>query len=119
MRRPEVGIGSVYLHRAPIDMRKQMNGLAALVTGAMQQNPFSDSLFVFINRKRDKLKLLLWDRSGFIVWYKRLEQEKFHWPVRINDAVVTLTCEQLHWLLDGYDVWRMQPHKTLSFTAVC
>jgi transposase len=119
MRRPDRNLGSVYLHRAPIDMRKQMNGLAALVEGAMQLSPFADALYVFINRKRDKLKMLLWDRSGFIVWYKRLEQEKFHWPVRSGEAVVTLTAEQLHWLLDGYDVWRMQPHKSLSFTAIC
>jgi transposase len=119
MRRPDGSIAQVYLHRAPIDMRKQMNGLAALVEGAMAHSPFSAALYVFINRKRDKLKILLWDQSGFIVWYKRLEQEKFHWPVRAAEAVVTLTAEQLRWLLDGYDVWRMQPHKALSFTAVC
>jgi len=118
MRRPERDIGQVYLHRAPIDMRKQMNGLAALVEGVMQLSPFSGSLFVFINKRRDKLKILLWDRSGFIVWYKRLEQEKFQWPVRVSDAVMVLSGEQLHWLLDGYDVFRMQPHKTLHFSHV-
>lgn len=118
MRRPDREIGQVYLHRAPIDMRKQMNGLAALVEGVMQLSPFADALFVFINRKRDKLKILLWDRSGFIVWYKRLEQEKFQWPVRVSDAVIILSSEQLQWLLDGYDVFRMQPHKALHFSRV-
>lgn len=115
MLRPDRGIGCVYLHRAPIDMRKQMNGLAALVEGALHQNPFSGSLYVFINRRRDKLKMLVWDRSGFIVWYKRLEQEKFRWPTRSSETSITLTGEQLHWLLDGYDVWTMRAHKSLHY----
>lgn len=116
MLRPEPGIGRVYLHRAPVDMRKQIDGLAALVEGTLKANPFSGSLFIFINRRRDKLKMLAWDRSGFIVWYKRLEKEKFPWPVRSNETMVTLTGEQLHWLLDGYNVWRMKPHRTLHFS---
>ncbi len=116
MLRPDRSIERVYLHRAPIDMRKQMNGLAALVEGVLAADPFSGALFVFINRRRDKLKLLVWDRTGFIVWYKRLEQEKFAWPMRHAEAVVTLSGEQLHWLLDGYDVFRMQPHRALHFS---
>jgi len=115
MLRPERSIACVYLHRAPIDMRKQMNGLAALVEGVLTQNPFSGSLFVFTNKRRDKLKMLVWDRSGFIVWYKRLEQEKFHWPVKSNEVTVSLTGEQLNWLLDGYDVWRMKAHQSLQY----
>jgi transposase len=105
----------VYLHRAPIDMRKQMNGLSALVQGVLNQDPFSGALFVFINKRRDKLKMLVWDRSGFVVWYKRLEQEKFYWPVKSMESCVTLTGEQLHWLLDGYDVGKMRAHKSLHY----
>ncbi len=108
----------MYLHRAPVDMRKQMDGLAALVEGILKTDPFSGALFIFINKRRDKLKMLAWDRTGFIVWYKRLEQEKFSWPVRSTETMVTLTGEQLHWLLDGYDVWRMKPHKALDFARV-
>ena len=115
MLRPDRAVGSVYLHRAPIDMRKQMDGLAALVEGVLKRSPFSGSLFVFINRRRDKLKVLVWDKSGFIVWYKRLEREKFAWPVRAGEDCVTLRAEQLHWLLDGYDVFRMRPHRELNF----
>jgi len=116
MLRPERSIERVYLHRAPIDMRKQMDGLAALVEGVLRLDPFSSALFVFINRKRDKLKILAWDASGFIVWYKRLEREKFGWPHRSSETVVTLSGEQLHWLLDGYDVFRMKPHRALHFS---
>ena len=116
MLRPERSIERVYLHRAPVDMRKQIDGLAALVEGVLQADPFSGALFIFVNRRRDKLKMLLWDRTGFIVWYKRLEQEKFPWPVRSRETVITLTGEQLHWLLEGYDVWCMRAHKTLHYS---
>ena len=73
MLRPDRTTTDVYLHRAPIDMRRQIDGLAALVEGVMKQNPLSGSLFAFINKRRDKLKILMWERNGFIVWYKRLE----------------------------------------------
>jgi transposase len=118
MLRPDRSITTVYLHRAPIDMRRQIDGLAALVAGVMQQNPLSGSLFVFINKRRDKLKILMWERNGFVVWYKRLEQEKFQWPVRSSEEIVILTGEQLNWLLDGYDVWRMKPHKILNYAHI-
>lgn len=115
MLRPE-GIEQVYLHRAPVDMRKQIDGLVALARDVMGKDPLGGALFVFISRRRDKLKLLLWERNGFIVWYKRLERHKFHWP-RAGEAVFTISNQQLNWLLDGYDVWRMQPHAALHFTA--
>jgi transposase len=118
MFRPDRSIERVYLHRAPVDMRKQMDGLAALVEGVLKTDPFSGALFIFINKRRDKLKMLAWDRTGFVVWYKRLEQAKFPWPVRSTETMVTLTGEQLHWLLDGYDVWRMKPHKAVDFARV-
>lgn len=118
MLRPDRTITQVYLHRAAIDMRRQIDGLAALVTGVMKENPLSGSLFVFINKRRDKLKMLMWERNGFVLWYKRLEKDKFAWPVRSTDEVLTLSGEQLNWLLDGYDVWRMKPHKTLHYTHI-
>jgi len=118
MLRPERSTASVYLHRNPIDMRRQIDGLSALVVDDMQHNPLSGNLFVFINKQRNKLRILMWERNGFVVWYKRLEQEKFFWPVRLDEAVVTLTSEQLNWLLDGYDVLRMKPHKTLHYEQI-
>jgi transposase len=118
MIRPDRGIDRVYLHRAPIDMRRQMDGLAALVEGVMRANPFSGCLFVFINRRRNKLKILTWEKNGFVIWYKRIERDKFAWPVGMSDVVVTLSGEQLNWLLDGYDVWRMKPHKSLAVAHI-
>jgi transposase len=117
MLRPDRGIERVYLHRAPVDMRKQMDGLSILAQDVLRQNPLSGSLFVFVNARRNKLKILFWERNGFVVWYKRLERERFHWP-RTGEAMLTLTGEQLAWLLDGYDVWRMRAHEVLHFSAL-
>jgi len=117
MLRPDPTIERVYLHRAPVDMRRQIDGLAILAKDVIQQEPTGGALFAFINARRNKLKLLLWERNGSILWYKRLEQEKFHWPRQYEDAVITLSIEQLNLLLDGYDVWRMKPHEVLHLSA--
>ena len=117
MLRPDRSIERVYLHRAPVDMRKQIDGLATLTKDVIQQDPTSGALFAFINARRNKLKLLVWERNGFVIWYKRLERDKFHWPRTAQQDVVTVTGEQLNWLLDGYDVWRMKPHEALRFSV--
>jgi transposase len=85
----------------------------------MQQDPFAaQALYVFIARRFDALKILSWDRNGFAVWWKRIESdEKFHWPSLLQEDVITLTAEQLNWLLDGYDVWST-PHRMIKFTHV-
>jgi len=115
---PDLTDVRVYLHRAPVDMRRQRNGLAALVRSVINEDPFrSDALFCFIGKGRDKLKILYWSKNGFVVWYKVIEgKEKFHWPRRTDEAVVTFTGEQLRWLLEGYDVTKMKPHQTLEFS---
>ena len=115
MLRPDRGIGRVYLHRAPVDMRRQIDGLAILARDAIQ-DPLSGVMFAFINARRNKLKILVWERNGFILWYKRLERHRFHWP-RVGDAVLTLTGAELNRLIDGYDVW-MKPHETLHFSVL-
>jgi transposase len=98
----------VYLHREPVDGRKAINGLALLVEQAMGLNPFTPALFVFSNRRHDRIKILLWERTGFWLMIKRLEADRFKWP---KDAkVVTLSVEQLHWLLAGIDLAAMRPH---------
>ena len=118
MMRPAREDLKVYLHRAPIDMRRGRNGLAALAKEVLLQDPFGHSLFVFIGRKFDTLKILSWDRNGFCVWWKKIESdEKFHWPRLLQEEVVSLTVEQLNWLLDGYDVWA-QPHRMIKFSHV-
>ena len=111
-------MSEVYLHRAPVDFRKSINGLSVIVEGEMDLSPLSGALFVFCNKKRDKLKLLYWDKSGFALWYKRLEQETFKWPRRLNEAVIELDEAQLHWLLEGYDITKMQPHAHFEYQSL-
>jgi len=111
-------VDAVYLHREPVDFRKSINGLSVIVEGEMGLSPFSGAVFVFCNRKRDKLKILYWDNSGFALWYKRLEKEKFRWPRTWADEVIALSETQLHWLLSGLDIMRLQPHQALSYSQV-
>ena len=116
--RPSRSMPEIYLYRQPIDFRKQANGLALLVEQTFGLNPFNGALYVFTNRQRNKIKCLLWENNGFVLYYKSLAEERFHWP-RPEDELVTLTGEQINWLLDGYDISRMTPHKTLSYDSVC
>ena len=100
----------VFLYRDFIDFRKSINGLSAVVEQQMELPSTDGSVFVFCNRNRDKLKILYWDSSGFCLWYKRLEKEKFKWPRKDDRDVITLTEEQFHWLLRGFDLRQLQPH---------
>jgi transposase len=72
---------------------------------------------VFCNRHRDRLKVLYWDQTGFCLWYKRLEKAKFQWPRRHADGVIRWGEREFNWLLEGFDVMRMNGHATLSFSA--
>jgi transposase len=88
------------------------------VEQALGHDLFSEMLFVFCNRRRNRVKILYWERSGFCLWQKRLEKARFHWPRKASGDVVTLTSQQLNWLLDGYDIARMKPHAKLNYTSV-
>ena len=76
-------------------------------------DPFFDLLFVFTNKQRNKIKILARDKTGFILWLKALDRDRFKWPLKHESVVISLTGEQLNWLLDGIDVFAMKPHKTL------
>ena len=103
----------VYLHRDAVDFRKSINGLAALVEQAMGLDPFVAAVYVFRNRRADRIKILGWDRNGFWLLFKRLEQDRFAWPRQA--AVATLSVEQLHWLLQGIDIEAMQRHPRRAY----
>ncbi len=117
MMRPEDGV-DVYLCCECVDLRKSINGLSILVEQALGLDPFAPQLFVFCNRKRDKIKILYWERTGFVLWYKRLEKNRFVWPLSGDEEVVTLGGRELNWLLDGIDVFAMQPHEEVPFETV-
>ncbi|QSR33485.1 transposase [Marinobacterium iners] len=115
MLRPSDSI-QVYLYAEPVDMRKSIDGLSVLVEQEMTLSPSMEALFVFCNRGRDKIKLLCWERNGFIVWYKRLEKQRFRWPK--SDDTLSLTGQELNWLLDGFDIFNNRPHQSLYFDSV-
>jgi len=107
----------VRLCREAVDFRKSIDGLAGLVEQTLGLDPFNAELYVFTNRRHDKLKILYWDRSGFALWYKRLEKARFPWPREEPRPIVELTARELGWLLDGIDFFRLTPHETLSYRS--
>lgn len=112
-----VDVSDIYLHRDPVDFRKAINGLVLIVEQQMQLSPFSETLFVFCNKSRDKLKVLYWDKTGFCLWYKRLEQDKFKWPRKNQADIMTLSEDQWRWLLSGYDISQLKGHQALQFAS--
>lgn len=98
----------VYLHREAVDFRKNINGLVTLVEQSLGLDPFARAVYVFRNRRADRIKLLGWERNGFWLLLKRLEQDRFSWPREA--AVAMLTVEQLHWLLEGIDLTVVRRH---------
>ena len=118
MMRPPNELSCVYLYRDPIDFRKSYNGLAALVEQELGHDPFSGHLYVFTNKRKNKIKLLFWETNGFVLYYKALQEERFKWPKRV-DELVTLNGQQINWLLDGYDINLMKPHKKLEYESFC
>jgi transposase len=96
----------VYLSTAPCDMRRSFDGLHALVTNAMQLDAFGGHLFVFSNRRRDRIKILYWDRDGFAVWAKRLEEGTYAMPFEDegNAPRREITAQELGAILSGIDL---------------
>lgn len=106
----------IFLATNPVDMRRQIDGLAALVNGILSQDPFTGHVFVFRGRSADRVKILVWDRNGFVLYYKRLEKGRFRFP----DATSPnreLDSTALTLLLEGLDLElaarapRWHPHR--------
>lgn len=93
----------IYIVCGHTDMRKSIDGLAAIIQQQFQLDLFSSSAFLFCGRRRDRLKVLLWEEDGFLLLYKRLENGKFTWP-RNEQEVRDLTHEQYIWLTQGLSV---------------
>ncbi len=91
----------VYICCGPTDMRKSINGLSVMVSEHFSLDPFSESLFVFCNKARNRMKILEWDGDGFWLYFKRLERGHFRWPVQREDGVMTLNNHELSYLIEG------------------
>jgi transposase len=103
----------VFLHTPATDLRKGFDALSGLVTTAFSQDPTSGHLFLFVNRRRDRLKILYWDRGdGLAIWYKRLEKGSFQLPVVAPDAVsFEMSPTQLTLILSGIDLGSARQRK--------
>lgn len=100
----------------PVDFRKGGDGLAAVVREALGEDPFSETIFVFRSKRADRLKILAWDGTGLVLFWKRLEHAAFRWPP-ISDGMMRLTASQLAALVDGMDWSRLHAREVARPTA--
>ena len=115
--RPSRELTCIYLYRDPVDFRKSYRGLSVLIELELGHSPFSGELYFFINRDRSRIKGLFWEDTGFVLYYKALAEERFHWPT-VHDDTLVIDGEQLNWLFDGFDLDAMRPHRALAYESV-
>lgn len=102
----------IFIYTQPADMRSGFNKLTMLTEAFMLEDPFSGHLFVFFNKTGDKCKILFWDRTGFVIWYKRLEEgtyEKLHSSPGKSSLEVDIS--KLIWMLEGIDLYKTRRRK--------
>lgn len=102
----------VYIATQAIDMRRSFDGLANIVSGQLGKDALSGSLFVFCNKRGDRVKILYWDRNGFAIWYKRLEQGVFRLP-RVSGKGFQVSIAELNLILEGIDLNHKKRFRTL------
>ena len=103
----------VYIACGCTDLRKGIDGLARLVQQQFALNPFTNTLFLFCGRRRDRIKALYWEGDGFLLLYKRLESGSFQWP-RSTEEVQALTPQQYRWLMEGLKTEQPKANKAVS-----
>lgn len=109
----------IHLCCNPTDMRKNFDGLCAIITGSFKKDPLRDGVFVFVNKPRDKMKLLVWDRHGYWLHYKRLEAGRFQMPptdgVAQSPESLRITWDQLLLIVEGIDLLSIKRRKRYEF----
>ena len=103
----------VYIACGYTDLRRGIDGLASLVQQQFQLDPFSNTLFLFCGRRRDRIKALYWEGDGFLLLYKRLEAGSFQWPRNAVEAR-ELTAQQYRWLMEGLSVEQPKAHRPVE-----
>ncbi|MBA2653557.1 MAG: IS66 family insertion sequence element accessory protein TnpB [Gammaproteobacteria bacterium] len=105
----------VYISLEPIDMRKAIDSLVCLVINEFSENPQSGHFFLFFNKRKDKVKIVFWDRNGFVLHYKRMEKHRFHIPKITDTNKLIITETQLHGLLAGLDFMLMSKFNEINY----
>jgi transposase len=117
MMRPEPDV-AVYVCVTPVDMRKQAASLALLVEQGLKCNIFEPALYAFTNARRDRIKIVYWQRNGLCLWSKRLEgRDRFLFPRDVTGETARISGAELEELLKGFDVWR-RGHRELFLRRV-
>jgi transposase len=112
------GTEKVYLAVGSTDMRRSIDGLAAIVQQCFSLDPFSSSLFVFCNKNRTMIKILHWDHNGFWLYFRRLEKGSFKWPQDNAKDTILVGSRELYWLLTGLSIEQKQAHRKVTSNAV-
>jgi transposase len=107
----------IFLCTRPTDLRKSFDGLSGLVQECFGQDPLTGHLFLFLNRRRDRIKILYFDRDGLAIWYKRLEAGSFQLPHTVTEDGVELQPVQLAMLLSGIDLRSAHQRKRFQFAG--
>lgn len=105
----------IWLYQEPVDFRKQIDGLILLIADRLKQDPTSNQLYIFRNQCANKIKLLIWERNGFWLMYKRLEKGRFKFP-EASDTHCELTESELGWLLSGLDIMKQRVQPVVTAT---
>jgi len=112
---PDLSRVEIFIRPGSTDMRKAIHGLSILTAEEMELDPLSGALFLFCNRGRKILKAIYWDATGFAMWMKKLEHDRYPWP-QTEEAARKISLGELRMLLEGIDFW--QAHQKLSYRAV-
>jgi transposase len=112
------GTEKVYLATGSADMRRSIDGLAAIVQQCFSLDPFSSNLFVFCNKNRTMIKILHWDHNGFWLYFRRLEKGTFKWPSDNSKDTIQVESRELYWLLTGLSIDQKQAHRKVASNAV-
>lgn len=104
----------IWLFRKPIDFRKSILGLSALIETDIQRNP-QEGIYIFYNRVCDKIKCLSWHKNGFILLYKQLEKGRFNFVFNKNTGIVEMTAQEVGWLLAGLEWQKMRDWRELNY----
>ena len=104
--------GKIFLVPSPVDFRKSIDGLTAIIQEELQLSPMENAYFIFCNSQYNKLKIIEWDYNGFWLYYKRLESGKFNWP-RMDEDIFPISRDQYDWLMNGLSI-----HQRDGFKAV-
>ena len=109
--------GEVYIALGYTDLRRGIDGLAAVVQESFALDPFTNTLFLFCGRRKDRIKGLLWEGNGFLLLYKRLEAGSFQWP-RTGDEARQLTPQQYRWLMEGLSIDQPKAHRPITGLSI-